>query len=123
VPADRLAAWSREAGWEVLLNRQGTTWRKLDDPGQRLFRRQVREPRHHPGRRHEEIGGRDPAGQPDLQHRRGRNHGMRGGACEYKLAGSNEWSKSAAGEKFSVPANSSFEIRVAEAYHYICHFG
>ena len=45
------------------------------------------------------------------------------GACEYKLAGSGEWVKSAAGQKFSVPANSSFEIRVAEAYHYICHFG
>lgn len=45
------------------------------------------------------------------------------GACEYKLAGSSEWKKSAAGEKFSVPGNSSFEIRVAEAYHYICHFG
>ena len=45
------------------------------------------------------------------------------GACEYKLAGSAEWVRSAAGQKFSVPANSSFEIRVAEAYHYICHFG
>jgi uncharacterized protein YaiE (UPF0345 family) len=45
------------------------------------------------------------------------------GACEYKLAGSSEWKKSAAGDKFSVPGNSSFEIRVAEAYHYICHFG
>ena len=45
------------------------------------------------------------------------------GACEYKLAGSSEWKKSGAGEKFPVPANSSFEIRVAEAYHYICHFG
>jgi len=45
------------------------------------------------------------------------------GACEYKLAGSSEWKKSAAGEKFEVPGNSSFEIRVAEAYHYICHFG
>ena len=45
------------------------------------------------------------------------------GACEYKLAGSSEWTKSAAGEKFSVPGNSSVEIRVAEAYHYICHFG
>ena len=45
------------------------------------------------------------------------------GACEYKLAGSNEWVKSAAGQKFSVPGNSSFQIRVAEAYHYICHFG
>jgi len=45
------------------------------------------------------------------------------GSCEYKLAGSNEWKQSAAGEKFSVPGNSSFEIRVADAYHYICHFG
>lgn len=30
VPADRLAAWMADAGWEKLLNRQGTTWRKLD---------------------------------------------------------------------------------------------
>ena len=45
------------------------------------------------------------------------------GACEYKLAGSDTWVKSGAGESFSVPGNASFEIRVAEAYHYICHFG
>ena len=45
------------------------------------------------------------------------------GSCEYKLAGTSEWVKSGAGEKFSVPANSSFDIRVGEAYHYICHFG
>lgn len=31
VPADRLGAWVRAAGWERLVNRQGTTWRKLDD--------------------------------------------------------------------------------------------
>jgi purine/pyrimidine-nucleoside phosphorylase len=43
------------------------------------------------------------------------------GACEYKLAGA-DWAKSAAGTSFNVPANSSFEIRVSEAYHYICHF-
>lgn len=30
VPTDRLAAWERAVGWEKLLNRQGTTWRKLD---------------------------------------------------------------------------------------------
>jgi Spx/MgsR family transcriptional regulator len=30
VPEDRLAAWSRAVGWERLVNRQGTTWRKLD---------------------------------------------------------------------------------------------
>ncbi len=32
VPADRLAAWVDALGWETLLNRQGTTWRKLDEP-------------------------------------------------------------------------------------------
>lgn len=31
VPADRLAAWIASAGWQRVLNRQGTTWRKLDD--------------------------------------------------------------------------------------------
>jgi Spx/MgsR family transcriptional regulator len=31
VPADRLEAWIKAVGWEVLVNRQGTTWRKLDD--------------------------------------------------------------------------------------------
>ena len=46
-----------------------------------------------------------------------------GGACEYKLAGSSDWVRSGLGERFSVPANSSFEIRVTEPYHYICHFG
>ncbi len=46
-----------------------------------------------------------------------------GGSCEYKLAGTDAWVTSAAGTKFSVPGNSSFDIRVTEAYHYICHFG
>ncbi len=48
------------------------------------------------------------------------------GSCEYKLAGSDAWVKSSAGQKFSVPGNAKFEIRVTEgfeAYHYICHFG
>ncbi len=46
-----------------------------------------------------------------------------GGSCEYKLAGSSAWVKSSPGEKFSIPGNSKFDIRVTEAYHYICHFG
>ncbi|MBI3531709.1 MAG: pyrimidine/purine nucleoside phosphorylase [Burkholderiales bacterium] len=45
------------------------------------------------------------------------------GSCEYKLKGSDAWVKSSAGEKFSVPGNSSFDIRVTEPYHYVCHFG
>ena len=48
------------------------------------------------------------------------------GACEYKLPGSEAWVRSGPGEKFSVPGNTTFDIRVAAestAYHYICHFG
>ena len=30
VPTEKLALWAQAAGWEKLLNRQGTTWRKLD---------------------------------------------------------------------------------------------
>ena len=46
-----------------------------------------------------------------------------GGSCEYMLAGTDVWVKSGEGEKFSVPGNASFQIRVAAPYHYICHFG
>ncbi len=45
------------------------------------------------------------------------------GSCEYKLAGSDTWLRSGPGEKFSIPGHSKFEIRVSDAYHYICHFG
>ncbi len=31
VPPEALDAWLAALGWERLLNRQGTTWRKLDD--------------------------------------------------------------------------------------------
>jgi Spx/MgsR family transcriptional regulator len=30
VPAERLDAWVAALGWEALVNRRGTTWRKLD---------------------------------------------------------------------------------------------
>lgn len=29
VPAERLTPWMQAVGWDKLLNRQGTTWRKL----------------------------------------------------------------------------------------------
>ena len=45
------------------------------------------------------------------------------GGCEYLLAGTTEWKTSGPGDKFNVPGNSSFQIRVTEPYHYICHFG
>ena len=31
VPEPRLDAWLESAGWQALLNRRGTTWRRLDD--------------------------------------------------------------------------------------------
>ncbi|STQ90806.1 ArsC family reductase [Iodobacter fluviatilis] len=31
ISAPLLEAWITQVGWETLLNRQGTTWRKLDD--------------------------------------------------------------------------------------------
>ena len=49
-----------------------------------------------------------------------------GGSCEYKLDGTDTWVRSNEGEKFSVPGNAKFQIRVTEgfdAYHYICSFG
>ena len=48
------------------------------------------------------------------------------GSCEYKLAGTDVWVQSSAGEQFSVPGNAQFDIRVTDgfdAYHYVCHFG
>ncbi len=45
------------------------------------------------------------------------------GACRVLLKGETEWKSYGEGQRFDVPANSSFEIEVSgEAYHYICHF-
>jgi Spx/MgsR family transcriptional regulator len=34
VPADRLDRWCQAVGWQKLVNRQGTTWRRLDPSAQ-----------------------------------------------------------------------------------------
>lgn len=44
------------------------------------------------------------------------------GACEYRLAGAEDWLRSSAGQRFHVPADTRFDIRVTEPYHYICHY-
>jgi Spx/MgsR family transcriptional regulator len=31
VPENKLKNWVNQAGWETILNKRGTTWRKLDD--------------------------------------------------------------------------------------------
>jgi uncharacterized protein YaiE (UPF0345 family) len=45
-----------------------------------------------------------------------------GGSCEYRLAGTDEWVRQGPGDRFHIAANSNFDIRVADTYHYICHY-
>jgi hypothetical protein len=44
------------------------------------------------------------------------------GVCKVRLKGESEWKTYRAGEKFSVPGNSSFEIETVEMLDYVCHF-
>ena len=45
------------------------------------------------------------------------------GQCRVRVKGETEWKTYGAGQSFSVPGNSSFDIEVAgEPYHYVCHF-
>ncbi|CAG4882614.1 Pyrimidine/purine nucleoside phosphorylase [Georgfuchsia toluolica] len=46
------------------------------------------------------------------------------GSVRYRIKGDTAWKTARAGESFSVPGNSSFDIEVTEEpYHYVCHFG
>jgi len=46
------------------------------------------------------------------------------GTCEVLLPGAADWRRYGPGERFAVPGNASFQIRVTdEPYHYVCHFG
>ena len=44
------------------------------------------------------------------------------GACRVRLKGQEEWHSYKAGDKFSVPGNSSFDIETTEMLDYVCHF-
>jgi len=44
------------------------------------------------------------------------------GSCEYKLKGQEQWHTVRAGEQFSIEENSSFDIKVTDSFHYICHY-
>ena len=45
------------------------------------------------------------------------------GRCRVRLKGESQWREYGAGERFSVPGNSQFDIRVSDTFHYICHYG
>ena len=44
------------------------------------------------------------------------------GSCNVRLKGEETWKTYRAGEKFTVPGNSSFEIETTEMLDYVCHF-
>lgn len=48
---------------------------------------------------------------------------LQAGVCKVRIADGGEWQTYRAGERFSVPANSSFEIETIEMLDYVCHFG
>jgi uncharacterized protein YaiE (UPF0345 family) len=45
------------------------------------------------------------------------------GSCRVKLDGHSDWASYQAGESFSVPGNSGFDIEALETVDYVCHFG
>ena len=45
-----------------------------------------------------------------------------GGSCRVRLNGKNDWKTYAAGQSFSVPGDSSFDIVCEDVFHYVCHF-
>ncbi|MCB5187215.1 pyrimidine/purine nucleoside phosphorylase [Methylobacillus caricis] len=47
---------------------------------------------------------------------------INGGVCRVRLQGETEWKTYQAGEKFTVPGNSSFDIETTETLDYVCHF-
>lgn len=45
------------------------------------------------------------------------------GRCRVRLDGERDWKAYAAGDRFSVPGNSRFDIETIEMLDYVCHFG
>ena len=45
------------------------------------------------------------------------------GVCRVRLDGQSDWTTYRAGESFSVPGNSRFDIETVELLDYVCHFG
>lgn len=45
------------------------------------------------------------------------------GACKVRLDGATDWIAYAAGESFSVPGQSGFDIETVSLLDYVCHFG
>jgi len=46
-----------------------------------------------------------------------------GGSCRVRLEDADNWQTYDAGQSFSVPGNSRFDIETVEMLNYVCHFG
>lgn len=44
------------------------------------------------------------------------------GECKVRLKGKDSWDTYKAGDKFTVPGNSSFDIETVQMLDYVCHF-
>ena len=47
---------------------------------------------------------------------------LNAGKCRIRLKGESAWRDYGAGQSFSVPGNSSFDIETLELLDYVCHF-
>jgi purine/pyrimidine-nucleoside phosphorylase len=47
---------------------------------------------------------------------------VQAGQCRIRLDGSSEWQSYGAGDSFSVPAHSRFDIEVTETLDYVCSY-
>jgi len=45
------------------------------------------------------------------------------GRCRVRLKGESGWKEYAAGQRFSAPGDSAFDIETLELLDYVCHFG
>ncbi len=48
---------------------------------------------------------------------------INGGKCRVRIKGETEWKTYEAGQSFSVPGDSHFDIETLELLDYVCHFG
>ncbi len=48
---------------------------------------------------------------------------INGGKCHVRIKGETEWKTYEAGQSFSVPGDSHFDIETIELLDYVCHFG
>jgi purine/pyrimidine-nucleoside phosphorylase len=47
---------------------------------------------------------------------------LNAGVCKVRVKGDDEWKTYKAGDKFTVPGDSSFDIETLEMLDYVCHF-